>query len=1230
MALSHEYGTVCELDAASHVLQCTFNVWMQVNIGGEIRYIKEKWSQDGNYDRHFDLLLSGNHFQVMQIHGFQPINPVTQQPQITPNTNDNASVMTRNNNSQKRKRENNIEQDVEMKCKRNDVTYVHPHPHEETKDIRARRQAMQRKVMAAQRNMDNLPRSQPPIQHHDSDTTEHAEQTRTTTTINNEQVVPDFNKILQNVTLFENEQMAYNFSTCTTCREKRIQLKLTNGQCRRCSLDRATVKLYSPENIMDPGPVPIELQGLTMVEQQLISRISPTINLHLLKHGGMAARGHCATFPQAINQPAQILPKLPQHVEVIKLRRKGKNDTNKEFRVRRYTVQSALHWLQLKNTAYHDITISDEKLALLPLDGQLQDGQILEFDPDTTPSHDLGPAPQQLQTHPKCDVQTDSATMLPEQPVDIRGEVEEAVRSVIGSNHGPVTYDKRNVVTIPWPTRDDHPISKHTTNHFFTMAFPTLFPTGAADFRINRPRTCSSMTEWAEHLIWYQDGRFAQHPYWKFITHNIILRKRSLEQSSFIVRQKLGEDHISVQDLQHMLQNNDDTIPRKILYFASSLRGSPQYWSQRSKELSSLINYNIHEGYGLPSFFTTGSCAEFYFKPLRALMTKYLEKPLSTQSEVYEAITKNSHVVSHYFDLRTQSYFKYVMRNLFGLHTYWYRYEFAPSRGMIHWHGLVWRHDREPHELLYKAIQKELSETETAQELAQWAESVFHMTALHPAGCDADGSPKTDLWPPPEGTAPAIPEEDNPLMKLLSDVAQTQEELINDHLLLTNKINLHVCSDFCWKKNRKGENVCRMEFGTENNPGKPARDVPAIVKDKNGSFRLELTRDHPRLVQHSKIHIQAWRANGDISVILSKSNPSCPDITDIIPVQDYVSGYACKGNQGTGALIDIFKDITSSADTDTSSVSSLCTKLLMQTVKRDVSGVEACHELASLPLYRCSNQFQSVSLSGFRVLERTGSTATKSTPLDKYLTRDANDKSSFYSFICNKGKVPVVNGHTLASFPLTLEYARTMLLLHWPNWRRISDIVGSGEWLQKFKEFLQTDSCPTFVKADVEKASRKANSNPMEDDPSEDHIHDDPDQPEWIDLLQPNAVFDDFTTYFTFDDGGPTFNWSGSYQYPTNVEEHFNSIAQQPDMDDGILNLPEVDPVTLNDEQKFAFNIVMSALVNHKASPTQKKTQDGCSRSSRIRYVISHQLPCPCNMVIFQQKQSCAGISTNW
>ena len=50
-------------------------------------------------------------------------------------------------------------------------------------------------------------------------------------------------------------------------------------------------------------------------EQMLIARLAPTVHVHLLKHGRIASKGHCIAFPQAVQEPATILPCLPAEVD---------------------------------------------------------------------------------------------------------------------------------------------------------------------------------------------------------------------------------------------------------------------------------------------------------------------------------------------------------------------------------------------------------------------------------------------------------------------------------------------------------------------------------------------------------------------------------------------------------------------------------------------------------------------------------------------------------------------------------------------------------------------------------------------------------------------------------------------------------------------------------------------------------------------------------------------------
>ena len=104
---------------------------------------------------------------------------------------------------------------------------------------------------------------------------------------------------------FEVKQMTYAFSFCEVCKERRLECKGTRNLCTRCRRDKKVPKVWSSENNMDPKAVP----------EILSARLAPTVHVHLLKHGGIASKGHCIAFPQAVQEPATILPRLPAEVD---------------------------------------------------------------------------------------------------------------------------------------------------------------------------------------------------------------------------------------------------------------------------------------------------------------------------------------------------------------------------------------------------------------------------------------------------------------------------------------------------------------------------------------------------------------------------------------------------------------------------------------------------------------------------------------------------------------------------------------------------------------------------------------------------------------------------------------------------------------------------------------------------------------------------------------------------
>lgn len=89
-----------------------------------------------------------------------------------------------------------------------------------------------------------------------------------------------------------------------------------------------------------------KLWARAIIEQQRTCRIFPRINVNMLNRGGIASSGHRITFPQEINEPAKNLSRLLPEIQIIEVRKQGKDDTFKEFWVRRFKVEQSLKCIE--------------------------------------------------------------------------------------------------------------------------------------------------------------------------------------------------------------------------------------------------------------------------------------------------------------------------------------------------------------------------------------------------------------------------------------------------------------------------------------------------------------------------------------------------------------------------------------------------------------------------------------------------------------------------------------------------------------------------------------------------------------------------------------------------------------------------------------------------------------------------------------------------------------------
>ena len=150
-----------------------------------------------------------------------------------------------------------------------------------------------------------------------------------------------------------------------------------------CVTCYATVTTGKPLHVAPANhlrPIPEALQGLTIAEEKLISRVRVHVNVIKLTGGRIRSdpataqsglRGHCICFPQDLTAALDVLPMDPQFLaEDIKVvfigSRRPDCDKMRLMFVRRQKIATALAWLQLNNPWYADITICPLLLSSLP------------------------------------------------------------------------------------------------------------------------------------------------------------------------------------------------------------------------------------------------------------------------------------------------------------------------------------------------------------------------------------------------------------------------------------------------------------------------------------------------------------------------------------------------------------------------------------------------------------------------------------------------------------------------------------------------------------------------------------------------------------------------------------------------------------------------------------------------------------------------------------------------
>lgn len=739
--------------------------------------------------------------------------------------------------------------------------------------------------------------------------------------------------------------------------------------CDDCfpKIKKREAALGAIENLFSHAQVPSCLQQLTYAEEAAIARISVITNAKRLKSGARLMKGHSAFLMHDNHNLIENLPRLPRDLSIILVERKSsKTGLVNTLRVRRGVIRDALTFLLAKSPAYSDVRVSEDVLSMYPNDGFLTftedasvqsddetlvflkisdccanreatnivlDDELAQSDSD---EDDDGPAPLQ-----SSNLTPDEGMCSSEDLVNER--IAETTEESIANMLVPENERVRTVMQDKYLPFQDVP-------YFFSKAFPTLFTPNESidcnrfpgrkeitnDFKISSGRSNSlSFKEWIDLLMRAPDGRFVRHPGFKFALLNLKQREMMLMQSRGAIRMEENEEVPNVDELKQIFLNPANEREGRIIanrYMhristrGSTVQGSTSYFFEKKSEFDHFILAKNDDDDEFPVLFHSSSFAEFHDSAFHRLLLQYLtltgqESFLTVESNGYssvninketlsKSIINNLNVVNEYFVKRTEKFFHFVLKEQCEITDYLIRFEFAKSRGMIHYHSILYaKWHKEFHSILNPCVTaktiEELNEREAqcAQNLESFLFNKIGLTTMHPGGTDDDdivgvendvsiliqNDKPTELgnrrsFPFPEGCAF---QDEHVLRKNFFEIPCNEQSRKADLIHVVNRTMLHSCSKgYCAKDSKKiGNNCeeCRFGFKFSRNKvwkngkivsetliseGKTLKSC-AELDSTSSMVKLRTACNHPRIVAYSGPLAQVLRCNADFTPIIA-------------------------------------------------------------------------------------------------------------------------------------------------------------------------------------------------------------------------------------------------------------------------------------------------------------------------------------------------------------------------
>ncbi|XP_066914869.1 uncharacterized protein [Clytia hemisphaerica] len=1035
-------------------------------------------------------------------------------------------------------------------------------------------------------------------------------------------------------------QKSMNFSIvqCQTCFESwpiKITSKVNSVNdyiCTRCKRDKGTPKKFSSENNMKPSPVPEALKGLNQIEEMLIARAFPVMQVYTRPRGGQRAyKGHVLNLPHNVQKIADVLPREPSDIPIMIFKINGKNNTSKELVVRREKILQALLWLTGKNEQgepnnflYSEINIDMERLQKLPENGfidlpdlhvqmneknDIESGEENESDnenEDVSENYeelpDLGPVNDDNDER-VFDENTEMKSFLP-------SKLEKAKEADLTKSEILNTKTEVDIGSTP--------LSEFNTPYLASLAFPTLFPdtkgdpTNPAIIREIAKSETESFAEKLKHLIKFAEiddkgkwfYRFASHPRFSFWGFNMLYRKRLISQGNFFIKQNPGEANLSIEDLQDLVRDNDHyVVMKKLQRYSKNVTGTNAYWCDVKEKLKATITQM-----GTPTIFWTLSMADFHWPDIHDLFSSNGE---SESADFRQNIVDNPHIVDWLFTERVKSFVKHWLYESLNAEWHWYRFEFAVMRGSIHCHGLAkLKDDPGICELTEKALQGFLAQQTLSNqtEIDLENNTLLNLAVIEGNNaerqiCDYVDSLMTAMnpieGPVDEWEKPNV----HPCKKRLEDIPE--EDLEQDYIDLANSVQRHTkCSSAYCLRTKNDKQECRFKFPFE--CCEKTHLTFEKVKLKGGGEKyvpnIVLKRNDPRMNRHQQLQLQSWRANCDIQIILDHN--AC---------LNYIAKYASKAEKISDVAKEAFTSVIGNLSGKETS-GNIFRKLIIKSVgERDFSAQEVMHQIMSLKLHCSSFDVVSCSLEGSRQMKiDNDGVETKTSFLDDYASRyvyEDNEirQSNLIDFVSNwkisakdkkiqkRKKAVVVRtfpnyspNPKSDSYPLFCKFQ----LIKYKPWNDSVDSLWEGlqatneTYCQKWKEFINSslgrELVPNWKRhyINANNFEYQVEDEENEEEESENIFL----REDWMDIADlnsmPNNVSTENQQYWT--DSYDSYTQDQINAMPFWIEEKKKTFEN-----DNPTDYSQYQVENLNAEQLQAYNIVHDHAQNINADPLQ-------------------------------------------